>query len=203
MMNAISFTGTLAFLALASLTYGAERKKWALLIAGSAGYGNYKHQADVCHAYQITHKNGIHDEQIVVMMYDDITNNDYNPVQVEQFLANGTTVYNNKKQDRRTYPGNGVPTDMAGLLSLKRLAASSHPRHVTKRTEIKTDFQAQMRLKDHTNQVMTDIAQRVYTSMDISWTLNSRSETGTATNAQWTDCLSFAPALLQTPTITS
>lgn len=26
---------------------------WALLIAGSNGWGNYRHQADVCHAYQV------------------------------------------------------------------------------------------------------------------------------------------------------
>lgn len=31
-------------------------------------------QADTCHAYQILHKNGIPDENIVVMMYDDIAN---------------------------------------------------------------------------------------------------------------------------------
>lgn len=33
-------------------------------------------QADVCHAYQIVHKNGIPDEQIVVMMYDDLAQNE-------------------------------------------------------------------------------------------------------------------------------
>ena len=26
---------------------------WALLIAGSAGWGNYRHQSDVAHAYQV------------------------------------------------------------------------------------------------------------------------------------------------------
>ncbi len=33
-------------------------------------------KADVAHAYQILHKQGIPDERIVVMMYDDIA---YNP----------------------------------------------------------------------------------------------------------------------------
>lgn len=33
-------------------------------------------KADVCHAYQIVHKNGIPDEQIVVMMYDDLAENE-------------------------------------------------------------------------------------------------------------------------------
>lgn len=33
-------------------------------------------KADVCHAYQIAHQNGIPDDQIVVMMYDDIAYNE-------------------------------------------------------------------------------------------------------------------------------
>ncbi len=33
-------------------------------------------QADICHSYQILSKNGIPDEQIVVMMYDDIAYNE-------------------------------------------------------------------------------------------------------------------------------
>lgn len=52
---------------------------WALLVAGSNGYDNYRHQADVCHAYQILHAHGISDDHIVVMMYDDIADNDDNP----------------------------------------------------------------------------------------------------------------------------
>lgn len=32
-------------------------------------------QADMCRAYQIMHRQGILDEQIVVMMYDDIADN--------------------------------------------------------------------------------------------------------------------------------
>lgn len=49
---------------------------WAVIVAGSNGYYNYRHQSDVCHAYQILHKNGVPDSNIVVMMYDDIANND-------------------------------------------------------------------------------------------------------------------------------
>ena len=26
---------------------------WAVLVAGSRGWDNYRHQADVCHAYQV------------------------------------------------------------------------------------------------------------------------------------------------------
>ena len=45
---------------------------WALLVAGSNGWFNYRHQADVCHAYQVLHNHGIPDSNIVVMMFDDI-----------------------------------------------------------------------------------------------------------------------------------
>jgi legumain len=52
-----------------------QAANWALLVAGSNGWYNYRHQADVCHSYQILHKNGIPDSNIVVMMYDDIAQN--------------------------------------------------------------------------------------------------------------------------------
>ncbi|XP_021917142.1 legumain-like [Zootermopsis nevadensis] len=78
-------------------------KIWALLVAGSNEYNNYRHQADVCHAYQILHKNGIPDDNIIVMMYDDIAYNVQNPTKgiiINQ--PNGSDVYN------------GVPKDYTG-----------------------------------------------------------------------------------------
>ncbi|XP_068634593.1 vacuolar-processing enzyme [Aristolochia californica] len=53
--------------------------QWAVLVAGSYGFGNYRHQADVCHAYQLLKKGGLKDENIVVFMYDDIAKSEYNP----------------------------------------------------------------------------------------------------------------------------
>ncbi|CAN1243396.1 Vacuolar-processing enzyme, partial [Linum perenne] len=53
--------------------------RWAVLIAGSNGYWNYRHQADVCHAYQLLRKGGLKDENIIVFMYDDIADNEENP----------------------------------------------------------------------------------------------------------------------------
>ncbi|CDQ97514.1 unnamed protein product [Oncorhynchus mykiss] len=52
-------------------------KNWVVIVAGSNGWHNYRHQASAgaCHAYQIVHKNGIPDKQIVVMMYDDLATN--------------------------------------------------------------------------------------------------------------------------------
>lgn len=74
-----------------------------MLVAGSKTWENYRHQADVCHAYQIVHQNGIPDEQIVVMMYDDIANNDHNPTPGKIINSpNGPNVYR------------GVPKDYTG-----------------------------------------------------------------------------------------
>ncbi|XP_068652280.1 vacuolar-processing enzyme-like [Aristolochia californica] len=57
----------------------AAGTRWAVLVAGSSGYWNYRHQADVCHAYQIMKKGGLKDENIIVFMYDDIAYNVENP----------------------------------------------------------------------------------------------------------------------------
>ncbi|KAI3804352.1 hypothetical protein L1987_25830 [Smallanthus sonchifolius] len=57
----------------------ANSTTWAVLVAGSNEYYNYRHQADVCHAYQILKKGGLKDENIIVFMYDDIADNLRNP----------------------------------------------------------------------------------------------------------------------------
>ncbi|XP_010553469.1 PREDICTED: vacuolar-processing enzyme beta-isozyme [Tarenaya hassleriana] len=58
---------------------GSTGTRWAVLVAGSSGYGNYRHQADVCHAYQILRNGGLKEENIVVFMYDDIADHGLNP----------------------------------------------------------------------------------------------------------------------------
>ena len=75
-------------------------KHWVVIVAGSNGWYNYRHQADACHAYQIVHRNGIPDEQIVVMMYDDIADNDENPTPgIIINRPNGTDVYKGVVKD--------------------------------------------------------------------------------------------------------
>ncbi|XP_058739141.1 vacuolar-processing enzyme alpha-isozyme-like [Vicia villosa] len=78
-------------------------KRWALLIATSKGYENYRHQADICHAYQILKSGGYIDENIIVMMYDDIAYNEENP-------KPGVIV--NKPGGSNVY--HGVPKDYTG-----------------------------------------------------------------------------------------
>ena len=77
--------------------------RWAILVAGSSGYWNYRHQADVCHAYQILRRGGLKEENIVVFMYDDIAYNGENP-------RPGTII--NHPQGADVYAG--VPKDYTG-----------------------------------------------------------------------------------------
>jgi Peptidase C13 family len=42
--------------------------------------GNYRHQADVAHAYQVLVAGGMPKERIIVMMEDDIAFSIYNPL---------------------------------------------------------------------------------------------------------------------------
>jgi len=64
----------------ARLPKGTKQNHWALLVAGSNGYWNYRHQADIAHAWQIMRRFGIPEENIVTMMYDDVANDKHNPV---------------------------------------------------------------------------------------------------------------------------
>ncbi|KAJ1399579.1 Peptidase C13, legumain [Sesbania bispinosa] len=94
----------------------ASGKSWALLVAGSDGYGNYRHQADVCHAYQILKKGGLKDKNIIVFMYDDIAFNEDNPrpgVIINN--PNGPNVYEGVPKD---YTGDEVnPKNFFAVLS--------------------------------------------------------------------------------------
>lgn len=67
---------------------------WALLIAGSMGWGNYRHQADVFHAYHVLVDGGLNPSRIIVMAYDDIAHDPENPEPGKVFnMPGGPDVY--------------------------------------------------------------------------------------------------------------
>jgi len=81
----------------------ADQQHWALLMAGSNTWGNYRHQADVYHAYQIFKAAGLDDEHIIMFHSDDIAGNTENPTPGQVINnPNGTDVYA------------GVPKDYTG-----------------------------------------------------------------------------------------
>ena len=52
---------------------------FAVLVAGSNSWINYRHQSDVYHHYQILKERGLKPENIIVFAYDDIANAARNP----------------------------------------------------------------------------------------------------------------------------
>ena len=65
----------------AVVSFAPLKDKWALLVAGSKGWKNYRHQADVLNVYQALRHYGWDDDHIVLIMQDDIAfdGNNVNP----------------------------------------------------------------------------------------------------------------------------
>ena len=61
------------------LIFTSGSQEWVVIVAGSRGYDNYRHQSDVAHFYQIAKKHGIPDTQIITMFFDDIAHDPLNP----------------------------------------------------------------------------------------------------------------------------
>ncbi len=90
-------------------------KRWALLVAASKGWDNYRHQVDVLNIYQILKKHGYDDDHIVVIMEDDLANNPKNPK--PGFLysrMDGVNVYENVQVDY--HPSQLTPKDIPEIL---------------------------------------------------------------------------------------
>mmetsp|Transcript_8827 Transcript_8827/g.16194 ORF Transcript_8827/g.16194 Transcript_8827/m.16194 type:complete len:447 (-) Transcript_8827:150-1490(-) len=92
----------------------AKKKEWAVLVCGSRGWYNYRHHADVCHAYHTLKARGIPDERIITMMYDDVAGDQRNPFPGQLFNrpnanADPVDVYAGCKKD---YTGDDVTPEM-------------------------------------------------------------------------------------------
>lgn len=61
-----------------SISYPALGERWALLVAPSTGWVNYRQQADVLDMYQLLKSHGYDDDHIVLIMEDDLANNPAN-----------------------------------------------------------------------------------------------------------------------------
>ncbi len=72
-------------LLLLSLLSFASAANYAVLVAGSKGFWNYRHQADTCHAYVSLVAKGFNPQNIIVFSYDDIANHSQNPFKGEIF----------------------------------------------------------------------------------------------------------------------
>ena len=88
---------------------------YAVLVSGSKGYVNYRHQSNIFHTYQTLISKGMNPDNIIVMAYNDIANNTNNPFKGQIFnKPNGANVYENIRID---YSGADVtPTNFVHVL---------------------------------------------------------------------------------------
>ena len=74
----------------------------AVLICGSEGWYNYRHQADILYVYNSLKKNGFTDDDIILIMRDDIANHAKNPDKgIIRVSPNGDNLYQNIEIDYR------------------------------------------------------------------------------------------------------
>ncbi len=76
--------------------YGPHGNSYALLIQGSSGWANYRHQADVLNVYQMLRRNGWDDDHIILAISDEIAGNEKNkfPGRVSTYTY-GDNLYEN------------------------------------------------------------------------------------------------------------
>ncbi|KAG7324747.1 hypothetical protein KOW79_011063 [Hemibagrus wyckioides] len=131
-----------------NIDMASKGKQWVLMAAGSKGWQDYSVQANVCHAYQVVHHNGIPDEQIVVMIYDDIAYNQQNPTPGNIInVPNGPNVYPGVLKD---YTGEEVSADnfLAVLRGDSAAVKKTGPKKVIQSDENDSIF---IYLTDHGN----------------------------------------------------
>jgi len=102
-----------------------DQVHWAVLVAGSNGFWNYRHQSDVFHSYHVLIQNGLNPDNIIVFAYDDIANDSENPFPGKVFnkpdpKGPGKDVYQNIKID---YKGKDVtPENFLNAIQGKKAA---------------------------------------------------------------------------------
>ena len=98
------------------IDYPELKDNYAVLVAASEGWYNYRHQADVLGFYQYLKGKGYNDDHIILIMADDIANNELNPLQgVVRREIGGRNLYENVKIDYKL--GNLTLEDLKQILT--------------------------------------------------------------------------------------
>ena len=112
----------------ALLLPAAAAEKWAVIAAGSAGFYNYRHQADACHAYQIMLKSGVPAENIILMMQDDVAKSSENPFPGQLFNKPGNDSVDVYKGCKVDYAGDIVTAELfMDVLTGNRVPTCANP----------------------------------------------------------------------------
>jgi legumain len=110
------------FVALIVLPAAVHAEIHAVVVAASATWENYRHQADGAHAYKILTEGGVKPENIVTFMVDDIANNPLNPYPGKIFNTPAATMAEAKDvyaavKDHIDYKGKDVsPQNFLAIL---------------------------------------------------------------------------------------
>ena len=96
----------------------AAAEHYAVLVAGSSGYGNYRHQADVAHSYRVMREYGVKAENIITMMVDDVANNAENPFKAATTRPSARTVHH--------LPFHKVSSSLFSFVGLGQLVVPRH-----------------------------------------------------------------------------
>ncbi len=87
----------------APVEYKDREDSYAILIQGSSGWKNYRHQADVLNVYQLLKRSGWDDDHIILALSDDIAGNEKNITPGEvRCTASGPDLYGGAKIDYST-----------------------------------------------------------------------------------------------------
>ena len=98
------------------INYPELNDNYAVLVAGSEGWYNYRHQADVLGFYQYLKGKGYDDDHIILIMADDIANNELNPLPgVVRREISGKNLYENVQIDYKL--GNLTLEDLKHILT--------------------------------------------------------------------------------------
>lgn len=94
-------------------------QKWALLVATSSGWDNYRHQVDVLNIYQQLKTHGYQDDHIILIMEDDLAYHTSNPHPGTLISRMGAeNVYRDVEVDYHTRDLS--PSDIGDILSGKQ-----------------------------------------------------------------------------------
>lgn len=101
------------------IRYPVLQDKWALLVASSKDWKNYRHQADILSVYQMIRERGYPDDHIILIMEDDLAQKPKNPFkgEVKTDLAE-SNLYQNFDIDYKM--SDLTPTDIMNILSGKK-----------------------------------------------------------------------------------
>ena len=98
------------------INYPELKDNYAVLVAASQGWKNYRHQADVLGFYHYLKTKGYDDDHIILIMADDIAYNERNPLQgVVRRELSGTNLYEDVQIDYRL--GDLTLSDLKQILS--------------------------------------------------------------------------------------